>query len=111
MPGRHSCACSIESTLPTNRDRVPAASYTAQWRAVSRRANTKQPGGLDESSQRGARRPTLLCAALAAVATPAISQDKIDKPVKILVRFAAGGTADLIARVVADKMKDTWASR
>ena len=26
---------------------------------------------------------------------------------KILVGFAAGGTADLIARVVADKMKDT----
>jgi len=48
-----------------------------------------------------------LCAALAVVATPAISQDKIDKPVKILVGFAAGGTADLIARVVADKMKDT----
>ena len=49
----------------------------------------------------------LLCAAFTAVATPAISQDKIDKPVKILVGFAAGGTADLIARVVADKMKDS----
>jgi tripartite-type tricarboxylate transporter receptor subunit TctC len=49
----------------------------------------------------------LLCTALSAFATPAISQDKIDKPVKILVGFAAGGTADLIARVVADKMKDS----
>ena len=49
----------------------------------------------------------LLCAALAAVAAPAIAQDKLDKPVKILVGFAAGGTADLIARVVADKMKET----
>jgi tripartite-type tricarboxylate transporter receptor subunit TctC len=45
-----------------------------------------------------------LCASLAA---PAFAQDKFDKPVKILVGFAPGGTADLIARVVADKMKDS----
>jgi len=31
----------------------------------------------------------------------------MDKPVHILVGFAAGGTADLIARVVAEKLKDT----
>jgi tripartite-type tricarboxylate transporter receptor subunit TctC len=46
--------------------------------------------------------PTLL----AAVAPLAFAQDKIDRPVKILVGFPAGGTADLIARVVADRMKD-----
>ncbi len=49
----------------------------------------------------------LLCASLAAVGAPASAQDKLDKPVRILVGFAAGGTADLIARVAADKMKDT----
>src|SRR5678815_5627843 len=37
----------------------------------------------------------------------ASAQDKFDRPVKMLVGFPAGGTADLIARVVADKMKDT----
>ena len=45
--------------------------------------------------------------ALAAVALPGLAQDRIDKPVRLLVGFPAGGTADLIARVVADKMKDS----
>ncbi len=49
----------------------------------------------------------LVCASLATVSPQATAQDKFDKPVKILVGFAAGGTADLIARVVADKMKDS----
>jgi len=35
---------------------------------------------------------------------PAAAQDRIDRPVKILVGFPAGGTADLIARFVADKL-------
>src|SRR4029453_7506647 len=49
----------------------------------------------------------LLGVAFFAVAAPAVSQDRMDKPVHILVGFAAGGTADLIARVVAEKLKDT----
>jgi tripartite-type tricarboxylate transporter receptor subunit TctC len=47
------------------------------------------------------------CMTLAAAATPAAAQDKIERPVKLLVGFPAGGTADLLARVVADKMKDS----
>jgi len=49
----------------------------------------------------------LLGVAFLASGAPALSQDRMDKPVHILVGFAAGGTADLIARVVAEKLKDT----
>src|SRR5438034_1272117 len=50
---------------------------------------------------------TLFCAGVTVIAPLALAQDKIDRPVKLLVGFPAGGTADLIARVVADKMKDS----
>jgi tripartite-type tricarboxylate transporter receptor subunit TctC len=50
----------------------------------------------------------VLTGALLSGAMPIVSaQEKFDKPVRILVGFPAGGTADLIARVVADKLKDS----
>jgi tripartite-type tricarboxylate transporter receptor subunit TctC len=52
---------------------------------------------------------TIALAACAAftLAAAASAQDKIDKPVHIIVGFPPGGTADIMARAVADKMKDS----
>jgi len=41
---------------------------------------------------------------LAVVAAPALAQ--VDKPVKLLVGFAPGGSADTAARLLADRIKD-----
>ena len=46
---------------------------------------------------------TLLCGALAA---PALAQPYPNKPVKVLVPFVAGGTSDIVARAVAQKLNE-----
>ena len=46
----------------------------------------------------------LLLAAFAALALPCQAQDK---PVRIVIGFPPGGTTDLLARLVADKLKDS----
>src|SRR3954469_25121317 len=49
----------------------------------------------------------LLAAALVAIANTALAQAYPLKPAKIVVPFAAGGVADITARVLAQKMSET----
>jgi tripartite-type tricarboxylate transporter receptor subunit TctC len=50
----------------------------------------------------------LWCALLALCADSARAQDYPDRPVKIIVPFAAGGTADVVPRLVGDWLSRKW---
>jgi tripartite-type tricarboxylate transporter receptor subunit TctC len=44
----------------------------------------------------------------AALAVPAVAQDFPGKPIKIVVPYAAGGGADIVARIIAQKLQEKW---
>jgi len=54
------------------------------------------------------RTVSLLALALAAAALPAIAQNYPVKPLRIIVPFPAGGTTDILARAVGQKLTEEW---
>ncbi len=48
-----------------------------------------------------------LLAALVALAMPAAAQDFPNRPIRVLHGFAAGGNADIVARIMAEEMRRT----
>ena len=49
-----------------------------------------------------------LAAALSLLAWPAVAQTYPSKPIKIVVPFPAGGTSDVLARLIGQKMTENW---
>jgi len=50
----------------------------------------------------------LVCAAALAVVATAHAQEYPNRPVRIIVPFAAGGPPDVISRIVAQKLSERW---
>ncbi len=50
----------------------------------------------------------ILLATLIAFAASAQAQDFPNKPIKIIVPYAAGGGTDIVARIVAQKLQEKW---
>ena len=50
----------------------------------------------------------LIAASAIILQTSAVAQSYPDRPVRIIVAFPAGGTLDTLARIIAQKLGDTW---
>ena len=50
----------------------------------------------------------LIAASALILRTSAVAQSYPDRPVRIIVAFPAGGTLDTLARIIAQKLGDTW---
>lgn len=51
---------------------------------------------------------SIVAITLAMLTLPALAQTWPSKPIKIVVPFPAGGTSDVLARLMGQKMSENW---
>ena len=56
-------------------------------------------------------RPLIVGAALTATTAASLAQDYPARPIRLILGFAPGGSTDLVARVVGQKMAEAWAQQ
>src|SRR5687767_14689233 len=78
--------------------------FTAAARAQSSRRRTVK----EEAMMKRVAGVFLLCGALQGSVFAAAAEDFPVRPVRVVVPFAAGGTFDLVGRVVAQKLGEAW---
>src|SRR5215210_7807416 len=62
----------------------------------------------DDVKLKTKRRALLTLAGLVAVPTIALAQTWPSRPVRIVVAFPPGGAADIVARLLADRLRQAW---
>ncbi len=81
--------------------KAPQANSRAETNAIVKTSGSRLGSAFSRAVHRGAWASILACVGLTATPLPAMAQNFSDKPITLLVGFPAGGSNDMVARIIA----------